>query len=439
MRALFVLSPFSMFHSFVKFEAGCADSLKSNQIIHLKLKINGQPGRREKMDSIFADRMLSAHKSFVREILKVTEDPRIISFAGGLPNPRFFPVREVAEATQKVLSECGAAALQYSTTEGHPPLREYIARRYAEKGLKVSPEEILITTGSQQGLDLAGKVFLNKGDRVIMERPTYLAAIQSFGMFEPQFLSVPLQQDGMNTDALEDALSQSQVKLVYAVTNFQNPTGITYSHMKRQRIADMLKDYNAAFIEDNPYGDLRFMGEDVPSVKAFMGDQALLLGSFSKLVSPGFRLGWICAREEVMEKLIIAKQAADLHSSCFAQRVVHQYLVDNDINSHIANVRAAYRKQRDLMVKAIEESFPAGIEYTRPEGGMFLWVTLPEGMSSLELFNRAIKENVAFVPGQAFFANGGGANTMRLNFSNSDEERIMEGIARLGRAIKSMM
>ncbi len=391
------------------------------------------------MNSMFADRMSSVHKSFIREILKVTEDPRIISFAGGLPNPRFFPIREVAEAAQKVLSECGAAALQYSTTEGHPPLREYIARRYAEKGLKVSLDEILITTGSQQGLDLAGKVFLNKGDQVIMERPTYLAAIQSFGMFEPQFISVPLYQDGMDTDALKEALSQPQVKLVYAVTNFQNPTGITYSSRKRQEIADVLKDHNVAFIEDNPYGDLRFMGEDVPSMRAFLKDQTILLGSFSKLVSPGFRLGWICAREEVMEKLVVAKQAADLHSSCFAQRVVYQYLMDNDIDSHVAKIRAAYRRQRDCMVEAIEENFPEGVEHTRPEGGMFLWATLPERMSSLELFNRAIKENVAFVPGQAFFANGGGTNTMRLNFSNSDEEKIMEGIGRLGRAITSMM
>ncbi len=391
------------------------------------------------MNSIFADRMFSVHKSFIREILKVTEDPKIISFAGGLPNPKFFPIREVAEAAQKVLSDCGAAALQYSTTEGHPPLREYIAHRYAKKGLKVSPEEILITTGSQQGLDLAGKVFLNKGDQVIVERPTYLAAIQSFGMFEPQFMSVPLYQDGMDTDALKEALSQSRVKLVYAVTNFQNPTGITYSHRKRQEIADVLEDHNVAFIEDNPYGDLRFMGEEVPSMRAFLGDQTLLLGSFSKIVSPGFRLGWICAREEVMEKLIVAKQAADLHSSCFAQRVVHQYLVDNDIDSHVTKIRAAYRRQRDCMVGAIEKSFPEGIEHTRPEGGMFLWVTLPEGMSTLELFQQALKENVAFVPGQAFFANGGGENTMRLNFSNSDEERIIEGIGRLGRAIKSMM
>lgn len=391
------------------------------------------------MNSIFADRMFSVHKSFIREILKVTEDPKIISFAGGLPNPRFFPIREVAEAAQKVLSDCGAAALQYSTTEGHPPLREYIAHRYAKKGLKVSPEEILITTGSQQGLDLAGKVFLNKGDQVIVERPTYLAAIQSFGMFEPQFMSVPLYQDGMDTDALKEALSQPRVKLVYAVTNFQNPTGITYSYRKRQEIADVLEDHNVAFIEDNPYGDLRFMGEEVPSMRAFLGDQTLLLGSFSKIVSPGFRLGWICAREEVMEKLIVAKQAADLHSSCFAQRVVHQYLVDNDIDSHVTKIRAAYRRQRDCMVGAIEKSFPEGIEHTRPEGGMFLWVTLPEGMSTLELFQQALKENVAFVPGQAFFANGGGENTMRLNFSNSDEERIIEGIGRLGRAIKSMM
>lgn len=386
----------------------------------------------------FADRMSCVHKSFVREILKVTEDPEIISFAGGLPNPKCFPVPELAAAAQKVLFECGEAALQYATSEGYHPLREMIAQRYAKQGLKVSPSEVLITNGSQQGLDLLGKAFLNKGDGVIVERPTYLAAIQSFGLFEPRFHSVPLQEDGVELKALEKAISMSGSKLFYSVPNFQNPTGITYSLEKRREVAEMLVGSDTLFIEDNPYGDLRFMGEDKPSMKKYLGDDAVLLGSFSKIVSPGIRLGWICACPEIMEKLIIAKQASDLHSNYLCQRIIHQYLADNDIERHIALIRQIYKGQRDLMVQMIEEQFPESVSFTRPEGGMFLWATLPETMSSLELFNLAIREKVAFVPGEAFYANGGGMNSMRLNYSNSNEDKITEGIIRLSEVIKSL-
>lgn len=390
------------------------------------------------MTRIFADRMSCIHKSFVREILKVTEDREVISFAGGLPNPRCFPVQEIAAAAEKVLSECGEAALQYATSEGYLPLRQMIARRYAEQGVLVSPSEILITNGSQQGLDLLGKAFLNKGDGIIVERPTYLAAIQSFGLFEPKFHSVPLQEDGVDPEAIEKALTQDESKLFYSVPNFQNPTGITYSREKRRAVAEKLQGNNTVFIEDNPYGELRFIGEDEPSMRTFLGDDCVLLGSFSKIVSPGIRLGWIAACPEIMEKLIVAKQASDLHSNYLCQRIVHQYLLDNDIERHIAKIRKVYREQRDHMVQTMEECFPEEVSFTRPEGGMFLWATLPESMSALDLFHQAIKENVAFVPGQAFYANGGGNNTMRLNFSNSDEDKISEGIIRLAKVIKAL-
>jgi 2-aminoadipate transaminase len=388
------------------------------------------------MTRIFADRMSFVHKSFVREILKVTEDREVISFAGGLPNPRCFPVQEIAAAAEKVLNECGEAALQYATSEGYLPLRQMIARRYAEQGVLVSPSEILITNGSQQGLDLLGKAFLNKGDGIIVERPTYLAAIQSFGLFEPRFHSVPLQEDGVDPEAIEKSLTQDESKLFYSVPNFQNPTGITYSREKRRAVAEKLQGNNTVFIEDNPYGELRFIGEDEPSMRTFLGDDCVLLGSFSKIVSPGIRLGWIAACPEIMEKLIVAKQASDLHSNYLCQRIVHQYLLDNDIERHIAKIRKIYKEQRDHMVQMMEECFPEKVCFTRPEGGMFLWATLPEGMSALDLFHQAIKENVAFVPGQAFYANGGGNNTMRLNFSNSDEDKISEGIIRLAKVIK---
>jgi 2-aminoadipate transaminase len=390
------------------------------------------------MNNLFAERMNNVHKSFIREILKVTEDPNIISFAGGLPNPRSFPIKEVERAVSKLLSENGEEALQYSTTEGYRPLREYIAKRYLKSGLKVGADEILITNGSQQGIDLIGKVFLNKGDTVLVESPTYLAAIQSFGLYEPQFKSVPLLEDGADMDVLKEILSKEKIKLFYSVTNFQNPTGITYSKQKRQEIAEILKNEDTIFVEDNPYGEIRFLGEDIPPVKAYLED-SVLFGSFSKIVSPGMRLGWIVANEEVMEKIIIAKQASDLHSNYFTQRVVHQYLIDNNVNKHIEKIKEMYRKQRNLMVSMIEEHFPENVKYTKPEGGMFLWVTLPEGLSSMDLFELAIKENVAFVPGQAFYADGNGENTLRLNFSNSDEERIEEGIKRLGKAINELM
>ena len=392
------------------------------------------------MSNLFADRMAKTHKSFIREILKVTEDPKVISFAGGLPNPKLFPVQEVIEASAKVLAKDGENVLQYSTTEGYLPLREYIAERYLKKkALKVSPDEILITNGSQQGLDLIGKVFLNKEDRIAIERPGYLGAIQAFGVYEPIFEPVPLLDDGIDIDLLEEAVSSDGIKLFHAVVNFQNPSGITYSKEKRLGLANIFKGRNTILVEDDPYGELRFMGEDLPSMRKYLEDNVVLLGSFSKIVSPGLRLGWICAKKDVMAKTIIAKQASDLHSSYLSQRIVFRYLIDHDIDKHILKIREAYKRQRDLMVSMIEKYFPEEIKFTKPEGGMFLWITLPESLSSLRLFDLAKKENVAFVPGNAFYIDGGGNNTLRLNFSNSDEEKIEEGIKRLARVIKKLL
>jgi len=382
--------------------------------------------------------MNNVHKSFIREILKVTENPEIISFAGGLPNPDSFPVKEVQEAVTNVLTSNGEEILQYSTTEGYQPLREYIASRYKKNGLKVHPDQVLITNGSQQGIDLTGKIFLNKDDNVLVESPTYLAAIQSFGLMEARFKSVPLLEDGADLDAVKRSLDENRIKLFYSVTNFQNPTGITYSQKKREMLADILKDRDTIFVEDNPYGEIRFLGEDIPPVKKYL-DSGVLFGSFSKIVSPGMRLGWIVAPDEVMEKLVTAKQASDLHSNYFTQRVVYQYLTDNDVDKHIEKIKAMYRDQRNLMVEMIEEYFPEDVKITRPEGGMFLWVTLPEDLSPLKLFDLAIKENVAFVPGKAFYTDDMGDNTLRLNFSNSSADKIEEGIKRLGSVIGSLM
>jgi 2-aminoadipate transaminase len=387
----------------------------------------------------FAGRMLSARRSFVREILKVTEDPGIISFAGGLPNPAFFPVRELAAAAQWVLEKEGSSALQYSTTEGYPPLRELIAERYARAGVKVGPRDILIVNGSQQALDLVGKIFIDKGDTVLMERPTYLAAIQAFGIFEPRFCALGLEEDGVNLADLAAALAGTPAKVFYTIPTFQNPSGISYTEEKRRETARLLLSSRTVLVEDDPYGELRFIGRDLPPIRALMGDApAVLMGTFSKIVSPGLRIGWVCAGGEIMERLVIAKQASDLHSNGLAQRIVHRYMSTCDVQGHIDRIRAGYGAQRDLMVELAGRLFPPEVRCTRPEGGMFLWMTLPAGMSALTLFERALEQKVAFVPGQAFFAEGGGENTLRLNFSNSSPAAIQEGMERLARVYAAL-
>ena len=387
------------------------------------------------MRELFAERMSNVPRSFVREILRVTEDPDMISFAGGLPNPISFPHNEIAESASFVLENSSNEALQYGSTEGYKPLRDYIAKRYGKSGLDIHPDNILIINGSQQGLDLIGKVFLNSKDVVLLERPTYLAAIQSFGLYEPKFVSVPLLEDGVDIEVLEDMVEALDPKLFYSIPNFQNPTGITYSKNKREKIGGIFNKNNTILVEDNPYGEIRFIGEDLPSIKNYV-ENSVLLGSFSKIVSPGMRLGWIVADKEIMNHLITAKQASDLHSNYLTQMIVHRYLTGFDVENHIQHIRNMYRMQRDCMINMIKKYFPSDVKYTQPEGGMFLWVTLPEGMSSMELFEIAIKENVAFVPGEAFYSDNPELNTLRLNFSNSNEKKIEEGIKRLGIAIK---
>lgn len=392
------------------------------------------------MDLRFADRMNNAQKSFIREILKVVGNPEIISFAGGLPNPISFPVKKIQEATNKILEEDGENILQYSTTEGYLPLREYISERYRKNsGIDIPADEILITNGSQQGLDLIGKVFLNKGDFMLMEEPGYLGAIQAFSMFEPEFKTVSLTDEGIDTEKLAESIEKYNPKLFYAVPNFHNPCGITYSKENREKISEIMNGSNTIFIEDDPYGELRFIGDKVPSMKKYMDENVILLGSFSKIVSPGMRMGWIHASKEIMEKLIIAKQGSDLQSNYFSQRVVYEYLKENNIETHIEKITDLYKKQRDCMVNSIEKYFPKEVTTTKPEGGMFVWVTLPEKYSSMDLFNIVIKKNVAFVPGDPFYIGKTGTNAFRLNYTNSDEERIEEGIRRLAEGIKELL
>ena len=385
---------------------------------------------------LFSERARRVPRSFIREILKVAGEPDVISFAGGLPHPGLFPVKGLTEAFTRLMDSGGAEPLQYGASEGYLPLREWVCERYQGRyGLKLSPSNVLITTGSQQGLDLAGKVFLNEDDLLVMERPGYLGAIQAFSYYTTNIQQVPLQGDGPDMSAMETALSRPGRSLLYTIPNFQNPSGLSYNLEKRRAVAALCERFGTLLIEDDPYGELRFTGTDLPTITSFMNGKSILLGTLSKIAAPGLRIGWMIGEEEVLENLLTAKQAADLHTSTFTQQLAWQYLTLYDVDEHIAVIREVYGRQRDCMISMIGRYFPSEIVVTKPEGGMFLWVTLPEECSSLELFDLAIREKVAFVPGAPFYVDGGGLNTMRLNFSNADEAAIEKGIKRLGKCI----
>ncbi|GAB4482709.1 MAG: PLP-dependent aminotransferase family protein [Thermodesulfovibrionales bacterium] len=391
-------------------------------------------------DSIFADRITDVPRSFIREILKVALDPTVISFAGGLPNRELFPVEEIREATNRVFSLHGGDIFQYSNSEGFLRLREFIAGRYlTRQNLHVPVENILITSGSQQGLDLLGKVLLNDGDSLIIEEPGYLGAIQAFSLYKPRFLPVPVTGRGIDTQKLKDAVANERPKLMYTVPNFQNPSGISYSAENRSEMAEILRGASTILIEDDPYGELRFEGKPEKSFKELLPETTVMLGSFSKTVVPGFRLGWLVAPTRIMEKLIIAKQASDLHTSHFLQAIISQYVTDNDIDLHIRKIREAYGNQCRAMIRSIERHFPPGVAHTTPEGGMFLWAELPEGTAALDLFELAVKDKVIFVPGDPFYINRSRTRTMRLNFSCVDGLTIETGISRMGEAIRELL
>lgn len=391
-------------------------------------------------EELFADRMEGIPKSFIREILKVAISPDIISFAGGLPNRELFPVQELKESAMKVLDSAGGDALQYSSTEGYRPLREYITSYYASKhDIHISPDDILITSGSQQGLDLLGKVLVNQNDRVVIEEPGYLGAIQALSLYRPNYVPVKLNDDGMDTEQLKVIIQNNDPKLMYVVPEFQNPSGISYSQETRQRVAELAGSKSMYIIEDNPYIDLRFEGTGSGSFYHYLPEKTILLGTFSKTCVPGFRTGWIVAKGKLMEKLIIAKQAADLHTNTFAQMLLYQYLNDFDIDKHIEKIIKAYGHQGRTMIKAIQEYFPPDIKSTKPKGGMFLWVKLPDHISAFELFEKSLKKKVAFVPGDPFYIDKRKYySTFRLNFSCSDESTINEGITRIGESISEL-
>lgn len=386
-----------------------------------------------------AERVDYLPESFIREILKITTRPDIISFAGGLPNPKYFPEEKINEATDKVLSSEGKAALQYTVTEGFPPLKEFISNRYKEKrGLDISTEEILILNGSQQGIDLSAKAFLNSGDPLLLENPTFIGALQSYSIFKPDFLPVDLDEDGPDLETFEQHLSH-QPKIFYCVPNFQNPTGKTYSTEKRKEIASMIEKHPTVIVEDDPYSEINFTGRQNISFSELIPEKTILLGSFSKIIAPGLRMGWLAAHKSVIRTLVLLKQASDVHSNHLAQRIVHRFLMDNDIDDHIKNITHGYKHQCEVMIETIKQHFPEEVEVHIPEGGMFLWATLPDHISSYAVLDKALEQKVAFVPGKTFYPKLDIDNTFRLNFSNSNPEKIREGIERLGEALKKTL
>lgn len=392
------------------------------------------------VDALLSDGIKSTPPSFVRSILKAASDPEVTSFAGGLPNPISFPQDELLKSMQRVVAEQGPNAFQYSATAGIDELREWVASRYNKRfGTDYTAEDVLITTGSQQILDLLGKVLLDKGDGVIVENPTYLAAIQAFALQQPVFHGVELTSEGLNIDELNAALDAG-AKMIYLIPNFQNPTGLTYTAENREQVRAALADRNIVVVEDDPYGELRFEGESLPYIGATNHPHGVVMGSFSKTVTPGFRMGYLITKDhELLRNISIAKEAADLHTNVFGQYVIHDYLMHNELDDHLDKIRELYRSQASAMVEAMKEFFPAEVEFTIPEGGMFLWVTLPEDIDSMKMFDAALERNVAFVPGAPFYAEPGTRSTLRLNFTNADEETIRDGIKRLAETIEEQL
>ncbi|MDF9824141.1 2-aminoadipate transaminase [Breznakia sp. PF5-3] len=385
-----------------------------------------------------AKRMKNMKASEIREILKITENPEIISFAGGLPAPELFPIEDIKKINERVLVEDGQKALQYTTTEGYQPLRTWIAKRMEKRlDTNFNEDEILITHGSQQALDLGGKVFLDEEDVVICESPTYLAAISAFKMFGAKFEEISCDDDGMDMDELEKILkSNTKVKLIYVIPDFQNPSGRTWSLERRKKLAELSNQYEIPVIEDNPYGELRFEGEFLPSISAFdKKGYIMCTGTFSKIYCPGYRIGWIAGNKELIRQFILVKQGSDLQCNTMSQITIAKYLEEYDIDKHIEKIRKVYKKRRDLAVHTMEKSFPKVVKFTRPQGGLFAWVELPEYIDAREILKVSLKENIAFVPGGSFYPNGGNENTFRINFSNMQEDRIVDGLTRLGRIL----
>ena len=385
---------------------------------------------------IFSRRAQEMHSSAIREILKITEKPDVISFAGGLPAPELFPIEDLKKASQVVLDQYGSKALQYSLTNGILPLRQVLAERLRKKGVEVTEENILITGGSQQGLDLIGRIFLNEGDVVVCESPTYLGAIQAFNAYRPKWVTVEMERDGIIVEQVEKAIKKHKPRLIYLVPNFQNPSGITLSLEKRKRLIELGQEYQIPIVDDNPYGELRYVGEHIPSLRGLGGDPVIGLGTCSKIVSPGIRIAWVVAPTNVIAVFERLKQGVDLHTNTFAQYVLYQYIKDGHLDPHIEEIKTAYGHRLRVMIQALEEHFPDTVKWHEPDGGLFLWIELPQGASATKLLSDAVEQKVAYVPGKPFYPHEDKDNTLRLNFSNASPDLIREGIKRLGKVFR---
>jgi len=403
--------------------------------------------------SRYAQRTRTIKSSAIRELLKLTQRPEVISFAGGLPASELFPTDRFRMACCKVLEEQSRLALQYGATEGYEPLREMVARHIARYGIKARPENVLLTSGSQQALDLIGKLLINPGDRVLVEAPTYLGALQAFNVYGAEYVSVPSDENGLCSELLEAPLRYGP-KFMYVLPNFQNPGGTTLAEGRRHQLVLLADKYGVPIVEDDPYGQLRYEGEHLPPLvvidrenlrrdNGYSIGNVIYLSTFSKTLAPGLRLGWIVAPPDVIGKLVQLKQGADLHTSTFVQMVAYEVARDNFLDEHVKLIRRVYRERRDVMLQSLQEFFPPEVNWTRPMGGLFLWVKLPSGLNAQKLFEAALRENVAFVPGDSFYAPNGNHDDalrhLRLNFSAATPEQIREGIRRLSVAVKQQV
>jgi len=398
-------------------------------------------------DELYSDRAGKMRKSEIRELLKVTQDPEIISFAGGLPNPQSFPIQDLKSIVQTVLNNYGKVALQYGATQGINELREAISERSYKEGMKggISAENIIIMSGSQQALDAVGKIFLNPGDIAIVGLPSYLGGINAFRSYEANLIGIPLDKDGMQVDLVEEKIKELQkqdmtVKFIYTVPTFQNPAGTVMPESRRKKLVDIAHEYNIIIVEDDPYGKLRYDIPAVKPIKAFDDDgRVIYMSTFSKILAPGFRLAWIITNEDIMRKLALCKQAQDLCTAGFSQYIAYEFMKSGLLDLHIMKICEMYKPKRDIMMDSMKTYFPEGYTCNKPKGGMFAWVTLPEQIDTEAMFLDAFKEKVAYVHGKAFCVDGGGGSSMRLNFSYSTNEQLDIGMKRLGAVIERKM
>ncbi|TPR39317.1 PLP-dependent aminotransferase family protein [Apilactobacillus micheneri] len=394
------------------------------------------------MDFKFSNRVPKHNNDVVGEILKVAGDPKIISFAGGLPAPELFPVNEMKKASDKVFEKHGQDALQYTASIGNSKLRQLVAKRmYSHKHINCKSSNICITTGSEQSIDLISKMMINQDDVVLVEKPTYLCALDVFRSYGAKIVGVDMDENGMKIDALEASLKKyPNAKLIYTIPNFQNPTGRTMPTNRRKNVADLARKYDVMVMEDDPYGEIRYSGKSIDPIKHFDKDgHVIYMSTFSKILAPGMRLGWIIADEKFVDMFVVMKQSADLHSDNLSQYIVAQYMEDNNLDLHIQRIRDAYHRRASMMLKEIDKQFPRGVKHSNPEGGMFIWVEVPGNINTMELFKNCVKHNVAFVPGEPFYPDEIIPGTFRLNFSNMKDDQIHEGIHRMADAITEMM